>query len=81
MTDRHEWETVEIIKTYYGQSMIEQSFKNLKNFYHLALRPQFHWTDQKIKVHFFICVLGYLLATIVWREARTKAQFRGTLDR
>ncbi|MDR4505029.1 MAG: IS1634 family transposase [Candidatus Scalindua sp.] len=81
MTDRHEWETVEIIKTYYGQSMIEQSFKNLKNPYHLALRPQFHWTDQKIKVHFFICVLGYLLATIVWREARTKAQFRGTLDR
>ena len=81
MTDRHEWETVEIIKTYYGQSMIEQSFKNLKNPYHLALRPEFHWTDQKIKVHFFICVLGYLLATIVWREARTKAQFRGTLDR
>jgi transposase len=80
MTGCHEWETVEIIKAYYGQSMIEQSFKNLKNPYHLALRPQFHWTDQKVKVHFFICVLGYLLATLVWREARTKAQFGGTLD-
>ncbi len=80
MTGRHEWETAEIIKAYYGQSMIEQSFKNLKNPYHLALRPQFHWTDQKVKVHFFICVLGYLLATLVWREARTKAQFTGTLD-
>ncbi len=80
MTDRHDWSTVDIIKAYYGQSMIEHTFKNLKNPYHLALRPQYHWTDQKIKVHFFICVLGYLLAAIVWREARTKAQFKGTLD-
>ncbi len=80
MTDRHDWSTVDIIKAYYGQSMIEHTFKNLKNPYHLALRPQYHWTDQKIKVHFFICVLGYLLAAIVWREARTKAQFKGSLD-
>ena len=80
MTDRHNWSPADIIKPYYGQSMIEHTFKNLKNPYHLALRPQFHWTDQKIKVHFFICVLGYLLATIVWREARTRAQFKGTLD-
>ena len=80
MTDRHDWSTVDIIKAYYGQSMVEHAFKNLKNPYHLALRPQFHWTDQKIKVHFFICVLGYLLATLVWREARTRAQFKGTLD-
>jgi len=80
MTDRHDWSTVDIIKAYYGQSMIEHTFKNLKNPYHLALRPQYHWTDQKIKVHFFICVLGYLLAAIVWREARTKVQFKGSLD-
>jgi len=64
MTDRHDWDTVDIIKAYYGQSMIEHAFRNLKNPYHLALKPQFHWTDQKIKVHFFICVLGYLLASI-----------------
>ncbi len=80
MTDRHNWSTVDIIKAYHGQSMIEHTFKNLKNPYHLALRPQYHWTDQKIKVHFFICVLGYLLAAIVWREARTKVQFKGSLD-
>ena len=81
MTNRHNWSTVDIIKAYYGQSKIEQAFKNLKNPYHLALKPQFHWTDQKIIVHYFICVLGYLLAAIVWREARLKAQFTGTIDR
>jgi len=80
MTDRHDWSTVDIIKAYYGQSKIEHAFKNLKNPYHLALKPQFHWTDQKIMVHYFICVLGYLLSAIVWRQARSKAEFKGSLD-
>jgi transposase len=80
MTDRHDWSTVEIIKAYYGQSQIEHTFKNLKNPYHLALKPQFHWTDQKIKAHYFICVLGYLLTALVWRQARSKAEFNGSLD-
>ena len=71
---------IDIIKTYYGQSMIEHAFKNLKHPYHLALRPQYHWTDQKIKGYFFICVIEYLLATIVWQEVRTKGQFNGTFS-
>ncbi len=80
MTSRHDWNTADIVKAYYGQSKIEHAFKNLKNPYHLAVKPQFHWTDQKITVHFFICVLGYLLSTIVWRQTKLKAQFKGTLD-
>ncbi len=80
MTDRHDWGTGDIIKAYYGQSKIEHAFRNLKNPYHLALKPQFHWTDQKIKVHIFLCVLGYLLAAIVWHQAKAHAQFKGTLD-
>ena len=80
MTNHHDWDTADIIKAYHGQSRIEHSFKNLKNPYHLALKPQFHWTDQKIAVHYFICVLGYLLTAILWREARLKANFKGSLD-
>lgn len=80
MTDRHHWSTVDIIKAYYGQSFIEHTFKNLKNPYHLALKPQFHWTDQKIIVHYFGCVLGYQLSAIVWRQAKLEAQFTGALD-
>ena len=80
MTNRHDWDTASIIKAYHGQSRIENAFKNLKNPYHLSIKPQFHWTDQKVKVHFFICVLGYLLAALVWRKARLGAQFSGTLD-
>jgi len=80
MTDRHEWSTAEIVKSFYGQSTVENAFKDVKNPYHLGITPEFHWTDQKIRVHYFSCVLGYLLAALVWRDARTKAHFKGTLD-
>lgn len=81
MTNRHEWETAKIIKTYYGQSMVEHAFRNLKNPYHLTLKPQFHWTDQKIRVHYFICVIGYLLSSLIWRESKLKAGYDKSLDR
>jgi transposase len=80
MSDRHQWNTTDIIKAYYGQSKIENAFKDLKNPYHLAVKPQFHWTDQKIKVHYFICVMGYLLSAILLRQAREKTKFKGSLD-
>ena len=80
MTDRHEWSSEAIVAALHGQSTVEQAFKNIKNPYHLAVTPEFHWTDQKIRVHYFSCVLGYLLASLIWREARTKAGFIGTLD-
>jgi transposase len=80
MTDRHDWPTADIIQAFHGQANVEHAFKNIKNPYHLALRPQFHWTDQKIAVHYFMCVLGYLMAAILWREAKTKALFKGSLD-
>jgi len=68
------------LEAFYGQSTVEQAFKNIKNPYHLAVTPEFHWTDQKIRVHYFSCILGYLLASLTWREARMKADFTGTLD-
>ena len=80
MTDRHEWDSEAIVAALHGQSTVEQAFKNIKNPYHLAVTPEFHWTDQKIRVHYFSCVLGYLLASLIWREARMKADFTGTLD-
>ncbi len=80
MTDRHDWDTGQIVEAYYSQATVEAAFKNIKNPHHLALKPQFHWTDQKIIVHNFMCVVGYLLSTLLWREARRKAGFTGTLD-
>jgi len=70
ITDRHDWSTAAIIQAYHGQSHVEAVFGHLKDPVHLALRPQFHWTDQKLHVHVFTCVLGYLLARTVFLQAQ-----------
>jgi transposase len=70
ITDRHDWSTAEIIHAYHGQAHVEAVFGHLKDPVHLALRPQFHWTDQKLHVHVFTCLLGYLLARTVFLHAQ-----------
>jgi transposase len=72
MTDRHEWTDKEIMAAYHGQSKVEYAFKNLENPYHGSAHPQFHWTDQKIRVHVFTCVLGFLLESVIYRRAQKK---------
>lgn len=79
ITNRHQWATQEVILAYWGQSKVEGAFKHIKDPFHLAVRPQYHWTDQKIQVHGFICVLGLLLAMLAYKRARERADFNGTL--
>jgi transposase len=76
ITDRDDWPTAEIIRTYHGQSGIEAVFAHLKDPMHLAMRPQHHWTDQKLHVHVLTCILGYLLArTLFLRAQKLKAPY------
>lgn len=70
ISNRHDWLTEEIIKGYHGQSDVEATFKQSKNDEHFAIRPQFHWTDQKIRVHVFICLLSLMLGGILELRAR-----------
>ncbi len=70
MTDRHQWSTEEIIRAYHGQAAVEAVFAHLKDPTHISIRPQYHWTDQKLHVHVFTCMLGYLLASLVHLRAR-----------
>ncbi|MHC4800334.1 MAG: IS1634 family transposase [Planctomycetota bacterium] len=77
VTNRDGWPTESVVCAYWGQSQAEHVFRNLKDPYHLALRPQFHWTDQKIQVHAFCCLVGYLLAALVRRTARQMGYAQG----
>jgi transposase len=70
MTDRHDWSTEDIIRTYRAQAAVEALFAHLKDPEHMAIRPQYHWTDQKIQVHVFTCVLAYLFASLLHLRAR-----------
>lgn len=80
MTDQHEWTTAEIIGAYRGQAAVEGVFRTLKDPLRLALRPQYHWTDQKLHVHAFLCVVAYLLATLVHLLAVRDAGYVGSVD-
>jgi transposase len=77
ISDRAEWGTGEIVAAYRGQSRVEAAFRDLKNPGMLAVRPQFRWTDQKLRVHAFICVVAYLLVMLLHRRARQRAAFVG----
>ena len=78
ITNRHQWTIEEIISAYWGQSNVENAFKNMKNPFHLAIRPQYHWTDQKIEVHAFICLLAFLIVMIAYKRAKEKVDFKGS---
>ena len=78
ISNRSEWSTAQIIEAYRGQSRAEAAFRDLKDPGMLATRPQFHWTDQKLHVHAFMCVLGYLLVRLLWWRARRVVGFAGS---
>ncbi len=71
-TDRAGWSDAQIVSGYRAQHHVERAFRDLKDTRHIAIRPQFHWTDQKIAVHVFICVLALMLQTLLHRRVREK---------
>lgn len=67
-TDRDDFTDEEIVNAYRSAWHVESSFKQLKDTSHLTVRPIFHWTDEKIKVHIFTCVMAYRLCCILRKE-------------
>ncbi len=71
-TDQEAWNDEEIVRGYRGQHHIEEAFKRMKNPHFVSWRPLYHWTDQKIRVHAFYCVLGLLLSSLLRRTLAQK---------
>lgn len=67
-TDNDDWTDAQIIRAYRAQHHVESAFRTMKDPHHIALRPQYHWTDQKIRVHVFSCVLALMLCSLLRRE-------------
>lgn len=81
ITDRHDWSTVEIIQAYRGQADIEAAFEHIKDPVHVMLRPQYHWTDQKLHVHVFTCVMAYLLDRLLFLKAQRVLGYGRSMER
>jgi transposase len=70
-TDRDDWPVADVIAAYRSQADAEAGFRQLKDRHVVSFSPMFHWTEQKIRVHVFYCVLALAIAHLMRRQAAT----------
>ena len=68
-TNREHWPTADVVAGYRSQNDVEASFRQLKDPHVVSFGPMHHWTDQKIRVHVFYCVLALAVAHLMRRQA------------
>ena len=71
-TDNDDWTNEEIVLGYRSQHHIEDAFRQMKHPHYLGWQPMFHWTDSKIRVHAFTCVLALTLSSLLQRTLHQK---------
>jgi hypothetical protein len=67
--DKRAAPTAAIVADYRSQEAAEGDFRQMKDPKVVSFSPMFHWTEQKIRVHVFYCVLALALARLMVREA------------
>jgi transposase len=63
-----DWTDEQIVIAYRAQHHVEADFRRLKDPRYLTFRPTFHWTDQKLRVHAFYCVLALMILNLMRRK-------------
>ncbi len=71
VTDHENWAIADVVAGYRSQSEAEAGFRQLKDVHVVGFSPMFHWTDSKIRVHAFYCVLALAVVHLMRRQART----------
>jgi transposase len=61
--------TAQVIAEYRSQEVVEDDFRQMKDPKVVSFSPMFHWTEQKIRVHVFYCVIALMAARLMTREA------------
>jgi transposase len=69
LTNRLDWTAEQVVAGYSGKQQIEQVFRGLKDGDWLGWGPMYHWTDSKIRVHAFYCMLGISLLQYVHHQS------------
>jgi transposase len=68
-TNREDWPVTDVVAGYRSQSEVEAGFRQMKDPHAVSFGPMHHWTDSKIRVHVFYCVLALTIAHLMRREA------------
>jgi transposase len=71
LTSRMDWTAEQVVAGYQGQQQVERVFRGLKDGDWLGWSPMHHWTDRKIRIHAFYCMLGISLLQVVHRQTKT----------
>ncbi len=67
-TDKHEWDSEKIVKTYTQKDFVEKDFMWLKNTLLIPIKPIYLRDDDHIKVHIFLCVTGLIFYRyLMWK--------------
>ena len=53
------------MEAYNEKYLVEEDFRFLKDRHYLRFEAGCHWSDQKIRVHAFMCVLALLLVRLL----------------
>jgi len=61
LTSRTNWTPEQVVAGYGAQQQVEKVFRGLKDGNWLNWGPMYHWTDSKIRIHGFYCMLGISL--------------------
>lgn len=69
VTDHDDWTIAEVVAGYRSQNDVESGFRQLKDPHLVGFSPMHHWTDSKIRVHVFYCVLALAIAHLMRRQA------------
>ena len=67
-SDQSKWADEQIVLAYRGQYRVENAFRTMKDPHFVTFSPGFHWTDQKIRVHAFYCVLALTMVSLLQRQ-------------
>jgi len=70
LTNHRDWSAEQVVAGYSGQQAIERVFRGLKDGDWLSWDPMHHWTDRKIRIHAFYCMLGISLLHHVHKQAQ-----------
>ena len=68
-TNRDTWPVADVVAAYRSQSDAEFGFRQLKDPHVVSFSPMHHFTDSKIRVHVFTCVLALAVAHLMRRHA------------
>ena len=70
LTNHLDWSAEQVVAGYGGQQSIERVFRGLKGGDWLGWDPMHHWTDRKIRIHAFYCMLGISLLHSLHKQAQ-----------